>query len=64
MCQQRLGRISLRGYYVFLFLLFFILNAWVGRGTLVVLPSLSLLFMLVALSGYAFLYVLLVAALG
>jgi len=64
MRQQRLGRISLHGYYVFLFLLFVLLSAWIGRDTLVVLPSPGVLFMLVALSGYAFLYVLLVAASG
>lgn len=64
MSEQRLGRVFLRGYYVFLFLLFFVLNAWVGRGTLIALPPLGMLFMLAALSGYAFLYVLLVAAPG
>ncbi len=64
MRQQRLGRISLRAYFIFLFLLFVLLNAWIGRGTLVVLPPLGVLFMLVALSGYAFLYVLVVAAPG
>ena len=64
MNKQSAWGASLRGYYFFLFLLFLALNAWIGRGMIETLPPLGMLFMLAALSGYAFLYVLMVAAPG